>query len=99
MNKEYICVAPSKEVFNVYGESLGMQGERALYYSKDIGKHRIYRQSYPIEPEYFKGKNINRNMELLTFKDRYKAQELCDEINEIYNDNFKAIEKSDSNEK
>ena len=27
---KYICVAPDKEVFNVNGESLGMQGERAL---------------------------------------------------------------------
>ena len=54
---KYICLAPSKEQFNVNGESLGMSGERALYYAKSVGKHRIYRSMYPLEPYMFKGKN------------------------------------------
>lgn len=33
-----------------------MSGERALYYATDIGKHRIYRSGYPLEPYIFKGK-------------------------------------------
>lgn len=85
---KYICVAPDKEEFNIYGKSLGMRGERALYYSKDIGKHRIYRQSYPIKPDYFRGTDINKNMKLFVFKNKQKAQELCNEINGVYNDDF-----------
>lgn len=85
---KYICIAPSKEEFNIKGESLGMSGERALYYSKDVGKHRVYRQSYPIKPFYLRGEDCNAEMKLFEFKDKNKAQKLCDEINEVFNDNF-----------
>lgn len=85
---KYICLAPSKEQFNIKGESLGMSGERALYYATDIGKHRIYRSCYPIEPYIFKGENINEKLELLYFNTSIEAQRLCDEINSVYNDDF-----------
>lgn len=85
---KYICIAPSKEVFNIKGESLGIEGERALYYSEDVGKHRVYRQSYPLEPNYWGLTDLNENMELFEFDNKEEAQELCDEINEVYKDNF-----------
>ena len=85
---EFICVAPSKEVFNVNGESLEIEGERALYYSSDIGPHRIYRSSFPIEPYYFRGKDLNRKMKLLKYKTIQEAQSMCDETNKAYKDNF-----------
>lgn len=87
MNK-YICVSPDKEVFNINGESLGMRGERALYYSKDIGKHRVYREPYPITPYWWGFNNLNEKMKLLEFNNKQKAQKLCDEINGAYGDDF-----------
>lgn len=93
---KYICVSPDKEMFNVKGESLGMIGERALYYSKSIGKHRVYRSSYPLKPYIFRGKDINRGLNLLVFNTLKKAQQLCDEINNAYGDNFMVKEVTES---
>ena len=91
--KKYICVAPDKEAFDINGKSLGMQGERALYYSKDIGKHRIYRNSYPsITPFIFNGKNINEKLKLFYFNNIPDAEKLCVEINNAYGDNFEVRE-------
>ena len=92
---EYICIAPSREMFNAYGESMGMSGVRALYYSIDVGKHRIYRSSMPLEPFYFNGKDINKCLELLVYSTKKEAQEVCDEINEVYGDNFSPVVKED----
>ena len=91
MYKEYICIAPSKEVFNVTGKSLGMSGERALYYSSDVGRHRIYRSSYPKEPYYFRGEDINKKLRLLKYKSLKYAQSVCDEINRVYGDDFEPV--------
>lgn len=85
---KYFCLAPSKEIFDVSGNSLGMQGERALYYSKSVGNHRTYRSSYPLESYIFKGKNINKDLDLLVFNTSKEAQQLCDEVNNVYRDNF-----------
>lgn len=85
---KYICIAPSKEQFNIKGESLGMSGKRALYYSGVIGKHRIYRSFYPLKPYIFQNKNINKNLKLLYFDTLEEATELCNEINTVYNDDF-----------
>lgn len=88
---KYICVAPSKEVFNINGKSLGFDPERALYYAYDIGRHRVYRSAYPKEPNYFDGKDINKTLRLFKYKSLKKAQQLCDEINAAYNDDFKPV--------
>lgn len=85
---KYIGFAPSKEEFNIKGESLGMSGERALYYASDIGKHRIYRNSYPLEPYMFNGKDINKTLKLLYFNTFDEAKEVVDEINNVYSDTF-----------
>lgn len=85
---KFICVSPDKEQFNIMGKSLGMRGERALYYSTDIGKHRVYRESYPITPTWWGFTNLNEKMKLLKFNNKEKAQELCDEINKAYGDDF-----------
>lgn len=77
---KYICVAKRKELVNANGEKLGMSEERALYYSSDIGKRRIYRDSFPT-PNY-------ETFKLFKFNNIEKAQKLCDEINEAYNDEF-----------
>lgn len=77
---KYICTAPEKEVKNFKGESLGIQGERGLFYHKNIGKHRCYR--HLLEDEDIETR-------LLEFKSKEEAQALCDKINEAYNDNFK----------
>lgn len=93
---KYICVAPSHEEFNAYGESMGMSGVRALYYSTDIGKNRIYRSTMPLEPFYINGKDTNECLELLVYDTEKEAQEVCDEINEVYGDNFSPIIKEES---
>ena len=94
---KYICIAPSKDMFDVYENYLGESGERALYYSEEVGKHRIYRHTYPLETEYFNGINITKDFKLFEFKTIREAQEYCNEINEAYNDNFepRLIEKAD----
>lgn len=92
---KYVCVAPSKELFNIKGESLGMSGERALYYSESVGEHRVYRQAYPIKPYYWEFKNLNEDMILFEFDSKEEAQKLCDEINEAYGDNFIVKEVND----
>lgn len=85
---KYMCLAPDKEVFDVKGNSLGMQGERALYYAKDVGKHRVYRSAYPLQPYMFNGEDINKNLELFIFNNSIEAQRLCTEINDVYGDDF-----------
>lgn len=87
----YICVAPSKEEYNINHECVGMRGERALYYSEDIGEHRVYRNSYPIELYFWGLENLNEKMKLFKFDTKEEAQELCDEINRAYGDNFEVV--------
>ena len=93
----YICVEKSKEVFNVKGESLGQSGDNALYYLKSLGRKRIYRQKYPIEPFIFNGKDINKGLRLFTYKSKKKAQELCDYTNEKFGSNYKVVEMEGEN--
>lgn len=92
MSKTYICIAPSKDMFDVYENYLGESGERALYYSSDVGRHRIYRSSYPKEPYYFNGKDINKKLKILKYKSLEYAQKVCDEINSVYGDDFSPVE-------
>jgi len=79
----YIVTSKDKEVFNVNGDSLGMRGERALYYSKSLGRHRIYRREYP---------NTDKSFVLFKYKSKVRARDLCDQINEAYNDDFEVVE-------
>lgn len=87
----YICIAPEKEVFNVYGKSLGVEPKRALYYSTDVGRHRIYRNSYPLDSFYFNGVDINKKLKPLKYKSLEYARKICGEINKAYGDNFKPV--------
>lgn len=88
----YICVEKSKEIFNVNGESLGESGDNALYFLKDLGRKRIYRQTYPLKPYNFNGQNINKGLRLFTYKSKKKAQELCDYTNEKFGSNYQVME-------
>lgn len=76
-NNIYICV--EKET------------DSALYYLKDLGRRRIYRQTYPLEPFIFKGKDINKGLKLFTYKRKENAQKLCDDINSRTGQNFKPV--------
>ncbi len=88
----FICVEKSKEQFNVNGESLGQSGDNALYYLKELGRKRIYRQKYPLKPFIFNRKDINKGLKLFTYKSKKKAQELCDYTNEKFGSNYQVIE-------
>ena len=78
MNK-YICISDSKEQFDINNESLGQSGERALYYSNTLHRKRIYRQSFP---------SSQKDMKLFAYKSKKRSQELCDEVNDAYGDDF-----------
>lgn len=80
----YICVEKAKEVFNVNGESLGKGSDSALYYLKDLGRRRIYRQTYPT-PQY-------KGLKLFTYKRKENAQKLCDYTNSIFNSKYEVFE-------
>ena len=60
---------------------LNKEKDTALYYLKTLHRHRIYRQSYPLKPYIFNGKDINKDLKLFEYKTEKKAQELCDDIN------------------
>lgn len=61
-----------------------MSGERAIYYAKSVGKHRLYRSGYPVPDQ--------NGLILFEFKDIEKAFRMCDDTNDIFNDDFKPIE-------
>ena len=67
----YICVSKNeKGIVN-----------RALYYSKDLGRARFYRQSFPLQ-------EANANLELLKYKRKANARNSCDFVNEVFGENF-----------
>jgi len=78
MSKYYICLNKEKDI--------------ALYYLKTLHRKRIYRQSYPLEPYIFKGKDINRGLELFKYKNIKNAQNLCDDINSKQSIIFEPVE-------
>ena len=67
---KYICVNKEKDT--------------ALYYHKDIGKKRIYRQSYPL--------TMWENLKIWDFKSLKGAQKLCDDINSRQGTQFEPME-------
>lgn len=54
--------------------------DRAIYYSRVVGRRRNYRNSYPI-PMY-------GGLVLKTFKSKQNAQKLCDYTNETLCEDF-----------
>jgi len=85
--KKYICHSAAKEQFDYKGISLGMGNERALYYSKSIGKRRVYRSSYPTPPA-----NPVNDFVLFDFDDQDEAISFCNGVNIAYKDDFEPLE-------
>lgn len=79
----YICVSEDKVAKNFKDEIIGTTGKRALFYTPSIGRRKIYRRGFNEQSKKFK---------YLEFKSQEKAQEMCEDINETYGDDFK-IEK------
>lgn len=65
-------------------ESLGMEDERALFFSPQVGRRRIYRQSIS---------SPQKGLKILSYKKKENAERICDEINKVYNDAFVVIAK------
>lgn len=80
----YICVQKAKEEFDCHGKSLGMGEDLAIYYDRTVGRHRNYRQTFPI-PMY-------KGLRLKTFKSKKNAQDLCDYTNETFGNSFEVVE-------
>lgn len=61
------------------------EGDIALYYLKNLGKSRVYRQAYPLKPLYFEndfgGEDLTKGLKLYEYKRKENAQKLCDDIN------------------
>ena len=76
--KKYICVSEGF-VFEANGRKFN-ECQRALYYSSNIGRGRVYRDSLNNPTE--------KSLKLFTYKNIKFAQRLCDEINKVYGDSF-----------
>ena len=57
---------------------------RALYYYKNLGRSRCYRRSFPLQEG-------NSNFDLLKYKRKENAQDLCDFVNEVLGENFEVV--------
>lgn len=77
---QFIITSEAKELFDCNKKSLGMGAKRALFYLPSIGRGRIYRDSL---------NEHNNSFKLLIYKRKSRADEVCKEINEAYNDSFK----------
>lgn len=82
----YICFSEPKEVFNVYGESIGKTNTRFLCYDKTIGRKRIYRQDSLGMLQF-------KNLVILKYKTKKYAEKICKLINDEYGDNFEVKEE------
>lgn len=71
----YICLEKNKD------------GNNALYYLQELGRRRIYRQSYPL-----KKSKMTKGLKLFTYKNKNNAQKLCDYTNKTFNSNYKVEE-------
>ena len=94
-NKYGIAVIPKEDIKEKTADEIYICVEEktssALYYLKSLGRRRIYRQSYPLEPYIFKGEDINKGLKLFTYKKKENAQKLCDDINSRTGQNFKPV--------
>lgn len=79
-NQKFICHSKAKMQYDYLGNPIGMGDERALYYSKSIGKGRVYRSGYPNPSDL--------SFKPYEFNNQDKAQEQCNSINAAYNDDF-----------
>lgn len=77
---EYFCYQGPQKQYNYKGDYLGMSDECAIFYDRKVGRHRNYRQTYPV-PLY-------NGLVLKTFKSKKYAQELCDYTNEQFGSNY-----------
>lgn len=82
---DFICVSNEKLSRNFKGEVIGNEAKRILCYNTEIGRSRIYRQSFSI---------IGKKTKAFVFKTEKNAQILCDKINKTYNDDFIVIIKN-----
>lgn len=82
---KFVCISEEKPSRDFKGKVIGTTPRRGLHYASDIGKHRTYRDSL--------GQAEGSKMILFTFDSRRQAQELCDAINEAYNDDFEVYEE------
>lgn len=57
--------------------------KRVLYYLKSLGRRRVYRRSFH---------GTDKEMVMFKYKRKKNAQDLCDYVNKVYNDNFKVEE-------
>lgn len=80
MSKYIVTSDGGKELKNASGNVIGVQEKRGLFYSKAVGRHRIYRSSFP---------NPANGLSLLVYKTKEKAQRICDRINFFHQDDFK----------
>lgn len=81
---KYICVAPSCEILDITGNKIDETGMRALYYEKTLHRKRIYRSGFPCP--------FNPNFTLFSYKDKKRAQSLCDYTNIMLKENFQVVE-------
>lgn len=92
---KYVCFSSGiTYTFDSNGEKLETNGDRALYYDSDIGKRRIYRQSYPLRPDIIDGIDYTKGLKLCMFDTPKQAQKLCNKINKEYCDDFEVKEIS-----
>lgn len=83
----YILFAKGIEEFNINNESLGIGHDRSVYYCKSIGRHRLYRSSYPLATT-----GPNKKLSLFVFSTLKQAEDCRDYTNKIHNDRFEVIE-------
>lgn len=82
-----IAFASGKELFDFQGRSFGAGEDRALYYLKSLGRHRIYRRAYPNPSSQDEFEFV-----LMTYNNTEMAEKACREVNEIYGDSFAPVE-------
>lgn len=80
---KYIVTAPEKKEYNFKGEFIGINEKRALFYHKDIGKHRVYRDSIS-KPQH--------GMKLFIFRSIQAAILLAGRINKANNNTDFSVE-------
>lgn len=81
-NLAFIIFSDRKPQFDHLGKYLGQQSERAVFYLPEIGRKRLYRQSFraPV-----------KGAKLLTYRSKKGAEKVCKSLNEKAGDDFKVL--------